>query len=112
MHCDEATVQVLKEPGKEARSQSYMWVKVSGPPTQPIRLFQYTDSRIGDVARQLLASYRGYVQTDHYAGNHVSCSDDNITQLAVGPMPEENLSRPTKSTPSKRRPAKRMWPSA
>jgi transposase len=59
LHCDETTVQVLKEPGKEARSQSYMWVRVGGPPTQPIRLFHYADSRSGDVARHLLASYRG-----------------------------------------------------
>ena len=81
LHCDETTVQVLKEPGKEARSQSYMWVRVGGPPTQPIKLFHYADSRSGDVARHLLASYRGYVQTDDYAGYHGACSDDNITQL-------------------------------
>jgi transposase len=32
---DETPVQVLKEPGKVARSKSYMWVMKGGPPAQP-----------------------------------------------------------------------------
>jgi len=54
MHCDETTVQVLNEQGKRAQSKSSMWVRVGGPPTQPIRLFHYADSRNGDVASHLL----------------------------------------------------------
>jgi hypothetical protein len=81
MHCDETSVQVLKEPGKEATSKSYMWVRVGGPPTQPIRLFHYADNRGGDVARQLLNGYQGYVQTDDYAGYNGACSENGITQL-------------------------------
>jgi len=37
MHCDETTVQVLNEACKRAQSKSYRWVRVGGPPTQPIR---------------------------------------------------------------------------
>lgn len=68
LHCDETRVQVLKEDGKPATSHSYMWVRVGGPPTQPIRLFHYADSRSGAVAAELLAGYRGYLHTDDYAG--------------------------------------------
>lgn len=81
LQCDETTVQVLKEPGKEAESNSYMWVRVGGPPTQPIRLYHYADSRRGEVAEQLLTGYRGYVQTDDYAGYNGACSQKGITQL-------------------------------
>ncbi len=81
MHCDETTLQVLKEPDKHARQKSYMWVRVGGPPAQPIRLFHYADSRRGEVASALLASYEGYLQTDDYAGYNSACNKNNITQL-------------------------------
>jgi transposase len=81
MHCDETSVQVLKEPGKEATSQSYMWVRVGGPPTQPIRLFHYAASRSGSVARDLMADFKGYLHTDDYAGYNRVAADNGITQL-------------------------------
>lgn len=81
MHCDETSVQVLKEPGKEAMSKSYMWVRVGGPPTQPVRLFHYAASRSGNVASDLMAGYQGYLQTDDYAGYNSAAADSGITQL-------------------------------
>jgi transposase len=81
MHCDETTVQVLNEHGKPATSQSYMWVRVGGPPTQPIRLFHYADSRRGAVVSELLEGYRGYLQTDDYGGYNAVASSDAVTQL-------------------------------
>jgi transposase len=81
LHCDETTVQVLKEPGKAAQSTSYMWVRVGGPPTQPIKLFDYADSRRGTVAQRLLTRYQGYIQTDDYAGYNSVCTQAGITQL-------------------------------
>lgn len=38
LHMDETPVQVLKEAGRTAQSQSYMWVQSGGPPGQPIVL--------------------------------------------------------------------------
>ena len=32
IHCDKTRLQVLKEPGREASSQSWMWVQTGGPP--------------------------------------------------------------------------------
>ncbi len=81
MHCDETTLQVLKEPDKHASQKSYMWVRVGGPAAQPIRLFHYADSRRGEVACALLAGYEGYLQTDDYAGYNTVCAENSITQL-------------------------------
>ena len=81
MHCDETTLQVLNEPDKQASQKSYMWVRVGGPPAQPIRLFQYADSRRGEVASTLLAGFEGYLQTDDYAGYNTACTENTITQL-------------------------------
>ncbi len=81
MHCDETTLQVLKEPDKSASTKSYMWVRVGGPPTQPIRLFHYAPSRSGGVASELLEGYQGYLQTDDYAGYNAACASSRITQL-------------------------------
>lgn len=81
MHCDETSVQVLKEPGKESTSKSYMWVRVGGPPTQPIRLFHYAASRSSRIASDLMAGYQGYLQTDDYAGYNSVAADNGITQL-------------------------------
>ncbi len=81
MHCDETSVQILKEPDKAATSKSYMWVRVGGPPTQPIRLFHYAPSRSGEVASALLEGYDGYLQTDDYAGYNAAVAQHGITQL-------------------------------
>jgi hypothetical protein len=58
-----------------------MWVRVGGPPTQPIRLFHYADSRRGDVASDLLLGYLGYLQTDDYGGYNAVTAGNQITQL-------------------------------
>jgi len=81
MHGDETTVQMQKEPDKNASSKSYMWVRVGGPPTQPIRLFHYADSRRGEVASAFFAGYEGYLQTDDYAGYNAVGTTPAITHL-------------------------------
>lgn len=81
LHCDETPLQVLNEPGKASASRSYMWVRVGGPPTQPIRLFHYADSRSGRVARALLGDFEGYLQTDDYAGYTAVVAEKGITHL-------------------------------
>jgi transposase len=60
---DETTVQVLKEPGRAATSKSYMWVRRGGPPSRPVILFDYDQSRSGAVPFRLLAEFRGTLQT-------------------------------------------------
>ncbi|MBU2965231.1 IS66 family transposase [Amphritea sp. 2_MG-2023] len=101
LHCDETSVQVLKEPDKEATSKSYMWVRVGGPPTQPVRLFHYADSRRGEVACQLLAGYEGYLQTDDYAGYNAVGAAGIITQLGCWAHVRRKFIDAQKATASK-----------
>lgn len=65
---DETTLQVLDEPGKAATSKSYMWVRVGGSLTERVILFNYDASRGGQVPKELLAGYKGWLQTDGYDG--------------------------------------------
>ncbi|WP_250655122.1 IS66 family transposase [Alkalimarinus coralli] len=81
IHCDETVVKVLKEPDKPASSQSYMWVQVAGPPQQRIVLFDYDQSRSGQVPLRLLSGYQGYLHTDGYEGYNAVASQPGITQL-------------------------------
>ena len=81
LHCDETPLQVLNEPEKAPTSRSYMWVRVGGPPTQPIRLFHYAASRSGAIARELLTDFTGYLQTDDYAGYAAVVAENSITHL-------------------------------
>ena len=68
IHCDETTVQVLKEPDKPVTSKSYLWVRVAGPPGQRIHLFDYDPSRSSQVPKRLLEGYHGILLTDGYEG--------------------------------------------
>ena len=60
---DETKVQVLKEPGRAAQTQSFMWAQMtegSGPSGTgpPIRLFGYSPSRSAAAAQGLYAGMR------------------------------------------------------
>ncbi len=68
INIDETTVQVLKEPGRDPTSKSYMWVFRRGDPDNQVLLYQYHPTRAGDVAADFLGKYTGYVQTDGYSG--------------------------------------------
>ncbi len=70
---DETRVQVLKEPGRAAQAQSFMWAQMtdgSGPEGTgpPIRLFGYSPSRGAQAATLLYAGIRegGVLMTDGY----------------------------------------------
>lgn len=81
IHMDETRVQVLNEPEKSPESLSYMWVRRTGDIEHPIILFDYASSRAGAVVKSLLGDYRGYLQTDDYAGYHKTGAGDGITHL-------------------------------
>jgi transposase len=78
---DETPVQVLKEPGKVAQSQSYMWVMKGGPPHRPVVLYHYAPTRAQSVPEQLLEDFEGYLQTDGYAGYHAVLKNEGIVGL-------------------------------
>ena len=66
VQCDESRYQVLKEPGKAATSQSYLWVQ--NAPEAHIVLYDYDASRSAEVPKRLFAGFEGIVQTDGYEG--------------------------------------------
>jgi len=78
---DETRVQVLKEPGKTAQSQSYLWVQRGGPPQQPIVLFDYDPSRSQSVPVRLLSGYQGYLQTDGYDGYNAAIQANALVHV-------------------------------
>ena len=74
IHADETVVQVLKEPGKAAASESRMWVYATGERSgKQVRIFEYQPDRNGERAARFLKGYDKCLVTDGYAGyNKVS----------------------------------------
>jgi transposase len=70
LHADESTLQVLKEAGRAAESQSYMWLFRTGSQGPPIVLYEYQETRSSEHPRNFLKGFKGYLQVDGYAGYH------------------------------------------
>ena len=69
LHADETEVQVLHEPGKARQSKSYMWLYRTGSDAErPIVLYEYRKGRGQEYPKAFLKGFRGYLQTDGYAG--------------------------------------------
>jgi len=68
VQCDETPFQVLKEPGKTAQSQSYLWALRGGALEHPLIYYEYDPSRSGEVPKRLLRGFEGFLQTDGYEG--------------------------------------------
>jgi len=81
LQMDETTVQVLKEPGKTAQSKSYLWLQKGGPPDLPVVLYDYDPGRGAGVPMQLLEDFKGYLQTDGYAGYNAVVASNNLIHV-------------------------------
>lgn len=69
LHADETVVQVLREPGRKAKTDSRMWVYCAGElGCENSILFEYQPTRSGDHAKGFLDGYKGYLVSDGYAG--------------------------------------------
>lgn len=79
--CDETWTQVLKEDGKTAESQSFMWVRSNPSDQEKIALFDYDPSRAGGVAERLFADFDGVLQVDGYGGYNVLEKNPKITRI-------------------------------
>lgn len=79
---DETPFQVLKEDGKRAESQSYLWALRLEDPKHPLLYYEYAPTRSGNVAARLLEGFTGYLQTDGYAGyDRFDHSESKVTHL-------------------------------
>ncbi len=81
LQADETRIQVLKEDGRTAQSDKWMWVTRGGPPHQPSVLFEYDPSRSGSVPVRLLDDFAGILQADGYAGYAQVCRENDITRI-------------------------------
>ena len=81
INADETTLQVLQEPGREATTRSYMWLFRGGTGQRPVIIYQYHERRSGQVAKEFLKNYAGYVQTDGYLGYDFLEQMPEITHL-------------------------------
>ncbi len=79
VQCDETRYQVLKEPGKPATSQSYLWVQLA--PEPGVVLYDYDASRSAEVPKRLLAGFEGFLQTDGYGGYGAIGQQPGITHV-------------------------------
>jgi len=78
LHADETVLQVLKEPGKPAKSKSYMWLfRTSGEAKHQIVLYDYQPDRRYTHPEEFLKGFSGYLHADGYDGYHKL--PDNIT---------------------------------
>jgi len=71
LQADETGLQVLHEEGREAQSKSCMWLYRTGRDGPPIVLFDYQTTRAGKHAKNFLAGFKGYLQSDGYSGYEV-----------------------------------------
>jgi len=71
LHADETTVQVLREPGRKAVTESYMWLyRTGGDTLKPVALYNYQQTRSSSHPKRFLSGWKGYLHTDGYSGYH------------------------------------------
>jgi len=108
VHCDETTVQVLKEPNKSAQSHSYMWVRVSGDADKRIILYHYADSRSAKVAQSLLKDFSGYLQSDGYSGYNSVGDTEQVTAIGCWAHARRKFIEAEQSQPNQVKNANKM----
>ena len=102
LQADETRIQVLKEDGKVATSDKWMWLIRGGPPDQPVVLFHYDASRGEAVPSRLLDGFTGVLQTDGYAGYNKVCRDNPIIRIGCWDHARRKFVEASKAAPSKK----------
>jgi transposase len=71
LHADETVLQVLHEPGRASRTNSYMWLYMTGAlAALSIVLYEYQETRSSSHPRRFLEGFNGYLHCDGYQGYH------------------------------------------
>lgn len=71
LHADETVCQVLREKGKAAESESFMWIYLTGNDgLPPIVMYDYQPGRGGKYPKSFLEGFSGLLQCDGYQGYH------------------------------------------
>ena len=101
LQADETRLQVLKEDGKTAQSDKWMWVTRGGPPDKLSILFEYDPSRAGSVPVRLLDDFEGVLQADGYSGYSKICRENNLTRIGCWDHARRKFVEADKSADSK-----------
>ncbi|HEH9402294.1 TPA: IS66 family transposase [Aeromonas sobria] len=99
LQADETRIQVLKEDGKTAQSDKWMWVTRGGPPGHPSVLFEYDPSRAASVPVRLLQGFSGILQADGYSGYAQVCRQNGLTRLGCWDHARRKFIEATKAAP-------------
>ena len=78
VQADETVCQVLKTPGKSDKTNSYMWVYMTGNHPNPAVVYDYQASRKGECAKTFLNDFKGVLQSDGYSGYHCVINQDGV----------------------------------
>ena len=71
LHSDETIVQVLREPGRAARTKSYEWVyRTSGCSERKNIVYEYKQTRGQEHPKRFLKDFKGLLHTDGYQAYH------------------------------------------
>ncbi|MDZ8474179.1 IS66 family transposase [Escherichia coli] len=100
LQADETRIQVLKEKGKTAQSDKWMWVTRGGPPGRPSVLFEYDPSRAGSVPVRLLDGFSGILQADGYSGYSQVCKESGLTRIGCWDHARRKFIEATQAAPS------------
>ena len=101
LHADETELQVLHEPGKAPQSKSWMWLyRTSGDAERPIVLYEYQPGRGQEYPKKFLEGFRGYLQTDGYAGYS---GLDNVRHVGCWAHARRGFDEATKAVPKGKR---------
>jgi len=101
LQADETRIQVLKEDGKKAQSDKWMWVTRGGPPDQPSVLFEYDPSRGGQVPVRLLDDFQGILQADGYSGYGQVCAANKLTRIGCWDHARRKFVEASRAAPAK-----------
>ncbi|BBQ25167.1 IS66 family transposase [Escherichia coli] len=100
LQADETRIQVLKEEGKTAQSDKWMWVTRGGPPGRPAVLFEYDPSRAGSVPVRLLDGFSGVLQADGYSGYSQVCKQSGLTRIGCWDHARRKFIEATQAAPT------------
>ena len=106
LQADETRLQVLKEDGRPATSDKWMWLIRGGPPDQPAVLFEYDVSRSEEVPLRLLDGFEGVLQADGYAGYNRVCRENPITRIGCWDHARRKFVEASKAAPAIKRGSK------
>lgn len=103
LNIDETSLQVLNEPGRKATTKSYMWIFRRGDPDKPVLIYQYHPTRSGDVVKDFLRGFKGYVQTDGYVAYNFLDDEKGVRHIGCWAHCRRGFNDVTKAQGKKRK---------